>query len=67
MRVIPVLIDEVEMPAATNLPGDIAALTRCQYRRLRRREPIADLARIVTDLISFDPTLVVRSGPVPAV
>ncbi|HEY3607100.1 MAG TPA: TIR domain-containing protein, partial [Pseudonocardiaceae bacterium] len=61
VRVIPVLTEQVEIPAETDLPADIAALSRCQYRHLRRREPIADLARIVTDLAGLDPTLTARS------
>ena len=31
------------------------------YRHLRRREPTADPARIVTDLIGFDPALAVAA------
>jgi tetratricopeptide (TPR) repeat protein len=57
VRVIPVLTDQAELPAATDLPADIAALSRCQYRHLRRREPTSDLARIVTDLTTLDPIL----------
>jgi hypothetical protein len=57
VRVIPVLTEQVKMPAATDLPADIAALSRCQYRRLRHHDPTVDLARIVTDLTGMDPTL----------
>jgi hypothetical protein len=57
VRVIPVLTDDAVLPREADLPRDIAALSRCQYRNLRRREPSADLARIVTDLISLDPAL----------
>jgi hypothetical protein len=57
VRVIPVLTDEAELPCETDLPADIAALSRCQYRRLRRREPTSDLARLVVDLIDLDPVL----------
>jgi tetratricopeptide (TPR) repeat protein len=57
VRVIPVLTDQAELPAAADLPADIAALSRCQYRHLRRREPTSDLARIVADLTSLDPIL----------
>src|SRR5215472_12074974 len=57
VRVIPVLTDQADLPAAADLPADIAALNRCQYRRLRRREPASDLARIVADLASLDPAL----------
>ncbi|HEX4705511.1 MAG TPA: toll/interleukin-1 receptor domain-containing protein [Pseudonocardiaceae bacterium] len=57
VRVIPVLTDQATLPREAELPADIAALSRCQYRRLRYHEPIADLARIVTDLTSLDRTL----------
>jgi TIR domain/NB-ARC domain len=57
VRVIPVLTDQAKLPRETELPADIAALSRCQYRHLRRREPTADLARIVTDVTSRDPVL----------
>jgi TIR domain-containing protein/uncharacterized protein DUF4062/NB-ARC domain-containing protein len=53
VRVIPVLTDQAELPSEADLPDDIAALSRCQYRRLRRRKPVADLARIVADLTSL--------------
>jgi hypothetical protein len=57
--VIPVLTDHATLPRETELPPDIAALSRCQYRHLRRRTPISDLTRIVTDL---DPTLAAATG-----
>jgi hypothetical protein len=57
VRVIPILTDQATPPRETDLPNDIAALSRCQYRHLRRREPTTDLARIVTDLTSLEPTL----------
>jgi hypothetical protein len=47
--VIPVLTDGAQMPTKADLPADIAALARCQYRWLRHRDAPADLARIVTD------------------
>jgi hypothetical protein len=57
VRVIPVLTEQAQLPAEADLPADIAALSRCQYRHLRHREPTTDLARLVTDLTSLDPTL----------
>jgi tetratricopeptide (TPR) repeat protein len=36
---------------------DIAALGRCQYRRLRHRDSTADLGRICADLVAADPAL----------
>ena len=57
VRVIPVLTDQAELPCKTELPDDIAALSRCQYRHLRRRESTAGLAHIIDDLISVDPVL----------
>jgi len=52
VRVIPVLTDQAQMPTEAELPADIAALSRCQYRRLRHHDSTADLARIVADLTS---------------
>jgi hypothetical protein len=57
VRVIPILTDGAEPPTKAELPADIAALSRCQARRLRRREPTADLARLVADLRDLDPAL----------
>ena len=57
VRVIPVLTDQGSLPREADLPADIAALGRCQYRHLRRREPTSDLARIVAELTSLDPIL----------
>ena len=50
IRVIPVLTDDAGLPAEADLPADIAALGRCQYRRLRHREATADLNRLRADL-----------------
>jgi TIR domain len=62
VRVIPVLTDQAQMPAEAELPADIAALSRCQYRHLRHHEPTTDLARLVADLtnLGFGP---VRRSP----
>lgn len=57
VRVIPILTDHAELPSEADLPAEIAALSRCQYRHLRRGETTTDLARIVTDLTSHDPVL----------
>jgi hypothetical protein len=56
VRVIPVLTDDAGLPAEADLPADIAALGRCQYRRLRHREATADLDRLRADLTA-DPVL----------
>jgi tetratricopeptide (TPR) repeat protein len=61
VRVIPVLTEHASLPDAADLPADIAALGRCQYRQLRRREPVSDLARIIMDLTELDPTLAVTA------
>jgi hypothetical protein len=49
-RVIPVLVDGARMPSESELPGDLAALGRCQYRQLRHRDMAADLNRILADI-----------------
>ena len=57
VRVIPVLIDDATLPAAGDLPRDIAALSGCQARHLRRREPTRDLKRLAAELVANDPEL----------
>lgn len=57
IRVIPILTDEATLPREADLPADIAALSRCQARPLRRREPTDNLARIVRDLAALDDDL----------
>jgi len=57
VTVIPVLTDEGTLPTEAELPDDIAAFSRCQYRRLRHRDAPVDLARIFRDLAALDPDL----------
>jgi hypothetical protein len=57
VRVIPVLTDGAELPTQAELPEDLAALGRCQFRRLRHRDAGADLARLVSDLAAVDADL----------
>jgi len=59
--VIPVLTDGAEMPLEPDLPADIAAFARCQYRRLRHHDAIADLDRLCGDLVAVDPDLAAGS------
>ena len=54
MRVVPVLVDGVELPAEAELPADIAQLRRCQYLHLRHRSDRQDIARLVNGLIEAD-------------
>src|SRR5215475_12887682 len=65
VRLIPVLTDEVRMPTALELPEELAALARCQFRRLRHREASGDVSRLATDLAEADAELAValRRGP----
>ncbi len=62
VRVIPVLTEQTKLPDAVDLPADITALSRCQYRRLRYRDPTADLARIVADLTALGTTALSRTS-----
>jgi hypothetical protein len=52
VTVIPVLTDGAEFPREADLPDDIAALGRRQYRHLRHRESPTDLARISGDVLN---------------
>ena len=53
--VIPVLLDGVSLPAAAELPDDIASLNTRQYLRLRVRDLPQDLDRLVAELAVFVP------------
>jgi len=57
VRVIPVLVDDAELPTERQLPACLAPLARCQYRRLRVREAVSDVERIVHDLVASDAEL----------
>jgi hypothetical protein len=57
LRVIPVLTDGATLPRETDLPADIAALSRRQYVPLRRRYSAVDLAYLVKQITRTDPKL----------
>lgn len=57
IRVIPVLVEDAELPSEAALPDDIAALSRCQYMRLRHYSIDADLAQLVSELGRSTPGL----------
>lgn len=48
LRVIPVLIEDAELPA--DLPAPIAALARCQYVRIRHYSVDSDIEVLVSEL-----------------
>ncbi len=47
VRVIPVLVEDADLPKEDDLPADIAALSRCQAVRIRHTNVEDDLKRIV--------------------
>lgn len=57
IRVIPVLVDDAELPTEAELPDGIAALARCQYVRLRHRSVQSDLDRLVREIQKMAPAL----------
>lgn len=57
IRVIPVLIEDAEVPAEADLPDGIAALARCQHLRLRHYTIENDLAHLVRELRGLLPDL----------
>jgi tetratricopeptide (TPR) repeat protein len=61
LRVIPVLTDDVVIPKESELPGDMAQLGRCQYRRLHHRNTMYDLAQLADTLVAIDPELPVAA------
>ncbi|MFD5829304.1 TIR domain-containing protein [Lentzea sp. NPDC060358] len=57
IRVIPVLIENAEMPTETELPMCIKALARCQHLRLRHYTVENDMAHLVRELRNLVPHL----------
>ena len=57
LRVIPVLTDDVQLPAAEDLPADIDGLSRRQYLSLRRRHTKVDLADLAERITETAPGL----------
>ena len=49
-RVVPVLLGGATMPRSADLPPEIAALSRCQYRRLDPRQFLGDMALLCSDV-----------------
>src|SRR5262249_9185417 len=57
IRVIPILIDDADLPGEASLPESIARLARCQYVRLRHHSIDSDLAQLVNVLRRTLPAL----------
>jgi O-acetyl-ADP-ribose deacetylase (regulator of RNase III) len=57
IRVIPVLIEDAEVPAEAELPEGIRALARCQHLRLRHYTIANDMAHLVQELRNLLPHL----------
>src|SRR5215470_390734 len=57
IRVIPILIDDADLPGEASLPAPIARLARCQYVRLRHHSIDSDLAQLVNVLRRTVPVL----------
>ena len=57
IRVVPVLIENADLPRESTLPADIARLSRCQAVRLRHYSFDADLAALVDKLQRIAPAL----------
>ena len=57
IRVVPVLVDDAELPAEAELPDGINALARCQYVRLRHYSVESDLDRLVREIQKVAPAL----------
>lgn len=66
IRVIPVLIEDAELPSEQELPPDIAVLARSQYVRLRHYSLRTDLAFLVDELLRSVPALRGATGTAEA-
>lgn len=50
LRVIPVLVEDAELPGADRLPAGIKGLARCQYVRIRHYSIGSDMSHLVREL-----------------
>lgn len=57
IRVIPVLVDDAELPAEAELADGTTALARCQYVRLRHYSVESDLDQLVREIQKVAPAL----------
>ncbi|HYQ63654.1 TIR domain-containing protein [Actinophytocola sp.] len=57
VRVVPVLVEDADLPTEAELPGGIATLARCQYVRLRHRSIESDLDQLVREIRKVAPAL----------
>ncbi|SMD27475.1 macro domain-containing protein [Kibdelosporangium aridum] len=64
LRVIPVLVEDAELPDAELLPGGIAALARCQAVRIRHYSIDSDLDRLIRELGRTTGNIAAPDGPV---
>jgi hypothetical protein len=62
IRVVPVLIEDAELPAVAQLPDDIAGLVRCQAVRLRHYSFETDLEALAVELLALAPALRLRAA-----
>jgi hypothetical protein len=65
-HVVPVLLANAPRLTGQELPTDIAALARIEYRHLRRRDLAADLQTLQEDLMKMIPGLRRKPQPEPA-
>jgi hypothetical protein len=66
IRVIPVLLDQVRIPPESDLPADIAKLSRCQYAELRHRHSGPDLDQLADKIAAFLASAT-QAAPAPTV
>jgi O-acetyl-ADP-ribose deacetylase (regulator of RNase III) len=64
VRVIPVLVEDAELPREADLPPDIGPLSRCQAVRIRHSNVEADLDRVVATVAGLLPTSSAMAGGV---
>jgi hypothetical protein len=62
LRVVPVLMEEADLPGESRLPADIASLARCQAVRIRHYSFDTDLFALLDELRRLVPSLAQRMG-----
>ncbi|RLK59611.1 TIR domain-containing protein [Actinokineospora cianjurensis] len=62
IRVVPVLIEDADLPVVADLPDDIVGLVRCQAVRLRHYSFDNDMSALVDELLRLAPALRLRAA-----
>jgi hypothetical protein len=66
LRVVPVLVEDAELPSSDQLPPGLAALARCQYVRMRHYSIASDMNHLIGELKRAMPSIARNVGKPPS-